>query len=63
LAKGNVAKTMGGGIDLSAGVEFTINKKISVWGDANNVLNSRYERWHNYEVYGANFMGGVLIHF
>ncbi len=63
LAKGNVAKTMGGGTDLSAGVEFKINKKISVWGDANNILNSRYERWHNYEVYGANFMGGVLIHF
>jgi hypothetical protein len=63
LAKGNVAKTMGGGTDLSAGVEFKINKKISVWGDANNILNSKYERWNNYEVYGANFMGGVLIHF
>jgi hypothetical protein len=63
LAKGNVAKPLSGGTDLSAGVEFKITKKISVWGDANNILNSKYQRWHNYEVYGANFMGGVLLHF
>jgi hypothetical protein len=63
LAKGNIAKPLSGGTDLSAGVEFKITKKISVWGDANNILNSKYQRWHNYEVYGANFMGGVLLHF
>jgi hypothetical protein len=63
LAKGNIAKTIGGAADLSAGVEFKITKHISVWGDANNILNSKYERWHNYEVYGANFMGGVLFNF
>ncbi len=63
LAKGNVAVPLGAGTDLSAGVEFKINKHISVWGDANNILNSKYERWHNYQVYGANFLGGVLIHF
>jgi hypothetical protein len=63
LAKGNVAKPIGGGTDLSAGIEFKITKNISVWGDANNLLNSKYERWHNYEVYGANFMGGVLLNF
>jgi hypothetical protein len=63
LAKGNAAKTNSGGADLSAGIEFKITKKISIWGDANNILNSRYERWHNYETYGANFMGGVLFNF
>ncbi len=63
LAKGNVAKTMGGGTDLSAGIEFKVTKNVSIWGDANNILNSKYERWHNYEVYGANFMGGILLHF
>jgi hypothetical protein len=63
LAKGNIAKPMAGGTDLSAGVEFKITKKISIWGDANNILNSKYERWHNYEVYGANFMGGVILTF
>jgi hypothetical protein len=63
LAKGNVAKTIGGAADLSAGIEFKLSKHISVWGDANNILDSKYERWHNYEVYGANFMGGVLFNF
>ena len=63
LAKGNIARPMGGGTDLSAGLEIKLNKKISVWGEANNVLNSKYQRWHNYEVYGANFLGGVLFHF
>jgi hypothetical protein len=63
LAKGNVAKPLSGGTDLSAGVEIKLTKNISVWADANNILNSKYERWHNYEVYGANFMGGILLHF
>ncbi len=63
LAKGNIAKTMGGGTDLSAGIEFKVTKHVSIWGDANNILNSKYERWHNYEVYGANFLGGILLHF
>ena len=63
LAKGNKAVSMNGGTDLSAGVEIKINQNFSVWGDANNILNSKYERWHNYEVYGANFMGGILLNF
>ena len=63
LVKGNTAKALKGGTDLSAGVEVKLNKKISVWADANNILNSKYERWKNYEVYGANFVGGILLHF
>jgi hypothetical protein len=63
ISKGPSSNALAGGVDLSAGIEFKITKNISVWGDANNILNSKYERWHNYEVYGANFMGGVLIHF
>ncbi len=63
LVKGNIVKPLTGGADLSAGIEFKITKYISVWGDANNILNSKYERWHNYEVYGANFMGGILLNF
>ena len=63
LAKANIAKPNSSAADLSAGIEFKITKHISVWGDANNILNSKYERWHNYEVYGANFMGGILFNF
>ncbi len=63
LAKGNIAKPLSGGTDLSAGIEVKLTKNISAWADANNILNSKYERWHNYQVYGANFMGGILLHF
>jgi hypothetical protein len=63
LAKGPTAVGFKGGTDLSAGVEVKINKKFSVWADANNLLDSKYERWHNYQVYGTNFMGGIIARF
>ncbi len=63
LVKGNTARTFNTGTDLSAGVEFKINKMFSAWLDVNNILNNKYERWHNYEVYGLNLLGGVRINF
>lgn len=51
------------GTDLSAGAEFKITKKFSAWLDANNLLNSKYQRWNNYPVYGLNIMGGLIMHF
>ncbi len=63
LAKGNTAKAFKPGSDLSAGIEFKVNKTFSAWFDANNILNNKYERWHNYPVYGLNLMGGVRVNF
>jgi len=63
LDKGNVAKAFKPGSDLSAGAEFKINKTFSAWMDVNNILNNKYQRWHNYEVYGLNLMGGVRVNF
>jgi hypothetical protein len=63
IDKGNVAKTFKGGTDLSAGMEFKVNKTFSAWLDVNNILNNKYQRWHNYEVYGLNVLGGVRITF
>ena len=62
LANGS-EKTLKGGTDLSAGAEFKINKQFSAWLDFNNMLNSKYERWNNYPVYGFQVIGGILIHF
>ncbi len=61
--KGNVAKGFNGGTDLSAGMEFKINKMFSAWLDVNNILNNKYQRWHNYEVYGLNVLGGLRVTF
>lgn len=62
LSNGN-EKTLKGGTDLSVGGEFKINKQFSAWLDFNNLLNSKYERWNNYPVYGLQVIGGILIHF
>ncbi|HZW65038.1 MAG TPA: hypothetical protein VFF23_05065, partial [Hanamia sp.] len=65
-AKALVNKTvenMKGGTDLSLGAEFKLNKQFSVWLDFDNVLNSKYERWKNYPVYGFQVIGGILVHF
>jgi hypothetical protein len=63
IDKGNVAKKFLGGTDLSAGVEFRVNKMFSAWFDVNNILNNKYQRWNNYEVYGLNVLGGVRVSF
>ena len=63
LTKSSDTKTTDGGTDLSAGAEYKINKQFSIWADVNNILNDKYERWHNYQVYGTNFVGGILIRF
>jgi hypothetical protein len=63
LDKGNVAKAFKPGSDLSAGAEFKISKMFSAWLDVNNILNTQYERWHNYPVYGLNLIGGVRVNF
>ncbi|MEO8568465.1 MAG: hypothetical protein ABI419_05005 [Ginsengibacter sp.] len=56
-------KNLKGGTDISAGAEFKITPKFSAWLDFNNILNSTYERWNNYPVYGLQVIGGIIIHF
>ncbi|MEP7165963.1 MAG: hypothetical protein ABI741_14770 [Ferruginibacter sp.] len=63
IEKGDVRKSFKPGSDLSAGVEFKINKQFSAWLDVNNILNNKYERWHNYQVYGLNLLGGIRFDF
>ncbi|WDF54510.1 TonB-dependent receptor [Mucilaginibacter sp. KACC 22063] len=45
--------------DVSAGGEYKINKKLSVFVQANNLLNSNYREWLFYRNYGFNIFGGV----
>lgn len=63
LLPNNVNKSLSGAADLSAGAEVTINKMFSAWFDINNILNDKYQRWNNYEVYGLNFLAGVIFKF
>jgi len=63
LEKGNIAGNFKPGTDFSAGTEFKFNKRFSAWLDVNNIFNNKYERWHNYPVYGLNLVTGVKMNF
>ncbi|MBE7169843.1 MAG: hypothetical protein INR73_04595 [Williamsia sp.] len=51
------------GLDLNAGAEFKITKQFNLWLQLNNLFNSKYERWNQYQVYGFNVLGGVAFSF
>ncbi|MDR3714532.1 MAG: hypothetical protein P4L51_17095 [Puia sp.] len=49
--------------DLNGGVEFRIFRQLNLWFQMNNIFNNKYERWHQYPVYGFNFLGGIVFSF
>ena len=51
------------GVDLNAGVEFRITRQLNLWFQMNNLFNDKYERWHQYQVYGFNLLGGIVFSF
>ena len=54
---------MKGAFDLSSGAEFRITKNFNLWLQFNNILNNKYERWNQYQVYEFNLLGGVTYSF
>jgi hypothetical protein len=52
-----------GAFDFNAGVEFRITRQLNLWVQLNNLLNDKYERWHQYQVYGFNILGGIVFSF
>jgi hypothetical protein len=49
--------------DLNAGAEFRITKNFNLWLQMNNIFNSKYERWNQYQVFGFNILGGITYSF
>ncbi|WP_295773146.1 hypothetical protein [uncultured Mucilaginibacter sp.] len=45
--------------DLSGGVSYKATKKLSVFVQANNILNTNYQTWLYYPNYSFNIFGGV----
>lgn len=52
-----------GAFDLNAGVEMRITRQLNLWFQMNNLFNKKYERWHQYPVYGFNVLGGIVFSF
>ncbi len=49
--------------DLNAGATYNIGKNLNLWLNANNLFNSKYQRWYGYPSYGFNILGGVTLKF
>lgn len=51
------------GVDMNAGVQFRIARQLDLWFQMNNIFNDKYQRWHQYPVYGFNVLGGIVFSF
>lgn len=49
--------------DLNAGAEFRITRNFNLWVQTNNLTNNKYERWHQYQVFGFSILGGITYSF
>lgn len=63
LGLDNKSHGFSGGSDLSAGAEFKITRQFGAFLDVNNIFDNKYERWHNYPVYGLNLVAGLSFQF
>ena len=50
-------------VDLNAGLEFKVTKNIFLWSQFNNLFNSKYQRWNQYDNYGFNMLIGGIYRF
>ncbi|MBC7650228.1 MAG: hypothetical protein H7101_00605, partial [Deinococcales bacterium] len=50
-------------VDANIGAEFTVQPRLNVWLQMNNVFNNKYQRWNQYEVLGFQVLAGVVYHF
>lgn len=49
--------------DWNIGAEYKITGNWSAWLQVNNLLNSQYQRWNQYQSLGINVLGGVVYNF
>jgi len=50
-------------VDLNLSVGYIFSDRLTAFVKANNITNSNYERFSNYEVQGAQFLGGLTYKF
>lgn len=52
-----------GVFDINLGGSYEFANRFSVWLNANNLLNTHYQRWNQYPSIGLNIIGGIMIKF
>jgi hypothetical protein len=48
---------------MNAGLEFKVTRNIFLWTQFNNLFNSKYQRWNQYDNYGFNMLIGGAYRF
>jgi TolA-binding protein/Fe-S cluster assembly iron-binding protein IscA len=56
-------QTLAPGFDCNISAQIAINKRWNANIDVNNLLNSKYQRWYRYEMYGTNVLFGLTHSF
>jgi outer membrane receptor for ferrienterochelin and colicin len=49
--------------DFSVGATLELVKSAKFWVQLNNLLDNRYQRWNQYEVFGRNVVAGFVYSF
>ncbi|RYE24326.1 MAG: TonB-dependent receptor [Sphingobacteriaceae bacterium] len=49
--------------DLSGGIDYQLSKRVSIFAQANNLLNTKYQTYLYYPVNGFNIFGGLSVGF
>jgi hypothetical protein len=49
--------------DFSVGATYSVVKSAKFWLQLNNILDIRYQRWNQYEVFGRNVVAGFVYSF
>lgn len=63
LDNGNRSLKLNSILDIGAGAEYEIIKRLNVFVQANNLLNSKYQRWYGYDAFGFNIFAGARLKF
>ncbi len=50
-------------LDIGACAEYEVIDRVNVFIRANNLLNSKYQRWYGYDAFGMNILGGARLKF
>jgi hypothetical protein len=50
-------------VDLGVNAEYRFIPRLSAFLQLSNLLNSKYQRWQGYQVYGFNIYGGLRLKF
>ncbi len=50
-------------VDLNANASYDVHKRVGLFLQAENILNQRYQYWHQYQKIGFTLIGGVRFKF